>query len=366
MRQRTVDPPVAELAPERCRILRRRLLAWFDRHATELPWRRRSDAYSVWLSEVMLQQTQVDVVVPYFERFRRRFPTVAALAAADVDQVLELWQGLGYYGRARRLLRAAQAIMHEHRGEFPRTLAGARALPGVGRYTAGAVLSIAYGERLPAVDGNVARVLARWQKLPLHLDDPRGAAQFWVWASQLVPAQTPGWWNQALMELGRLVCTKTAPHCSACPVVAQCFAAADGSVASIPPKRRRRRPPRVEVAVAWLERRGRVAVCQRRSAGVLADFWELPETEVAAPDPPQRQLAQRLVELGWDDVTVGERLAQARHAMFNRQAAISVYACTATQHPVAGVAFVDPSQPRVLVTTATRKVARAVAAGARR
>ncbi len=197
--------------------LRRALLAFYDARRRDLPWRRDPDPYRVWVSEVMLQQTRVDAVVPYYERWLRRFPTLHALATAEPDEVLRAWEGLGYYARARNLHRAARVVRERHAGDVPSEPAALRELPGVGDYTAGAIASIAFGRREPAVDGNVRRVLARL----LDVADPPPARLRAV-AAALVPAERPGDFNQALMELGALVCTARVPRCADCPVRGVC------------------------------------------------------------------------------------------------------------------------------------------------
>jgi len=201
---------------------RRRLLAWFKRNARDLPWRRTRDPYAVWVSEIMLQQTQVVTVIDYFNRFLQTFPTIAALAAAPEEQVLRLWEGLGYYRRARQLHRAAQVIVREHDGKFPRTIDAVRSLPGIGRYTAGAILSIAFDAREPILEANTFRLYSR---LLAYCGDPRGREGeklLWEFASESLPNKGAGTLNQALMELGATVCTPRLPRCEVCPVVQLC------------------------------------------------------------------------------------------------------------------------------------------------
>ncbi|MGD8394832.1 MAG: A/G-specific adenine glycosylase [Candidatus Eiseniibacteriota bacterium] len=374
------------IAPSRRVALRRRLLAWYRDAARDLPWRRDPTPYAVWLSEIMLQQTQVAVVLPHYTRFRARFPTIEALAAAGEEAVLAAWQGLGYYGRARRLHAAARRIVAEHGGSFPSDPQAALALPGIGRYTAGAILSIAYGEPLPVVDGNVARVLARLEEIDGTLEDAAARALLWRLASELVPAEAPGDWNQALMELGALVCTAAAPRCDACPVRLSCRARAAGRTAELPPPRRRRRPPRIAVAVAWIEQDGAVLVTRRGDQGVLAGFWELPAADLpgaraaagdasmpatlALPTPRAARTALRPVlrTLGIDRFRIGAALARVTHTMFNRRAELTLFPVGADGGQLgragrgAGAAFVDLAAPAGRpLTTATRKLMAAVA-----
>src|SRR6266852_396195 len=216
------------------RQLCRSLLAWFDRHRRDLPWRRSRDVYHIWVSEVMLQQTQVATVIPYFKRFLEAFPTLADLAAAEEGDVLRLWEGLGYYRRARDLHRAAQRVVADHGGRIPQEPALLASLPGIGRYTLGAILSQAFDRRLPILETNSQRVLCRL--FGRRCDPRRGQARRWLWeiAESLLPARRVGAFNQALMELGALVCTPAVPRCGACPVRALCAARRLGIQDEIP------------------------------------------------------------------------------------------------------------------------------------
>jgi A/G-specific adenine glycosylase len=206
--------------------LRAALLAWFDRNRRELPWRRTRDPYAIWLSEVMLQQTQVATVIPYWERFLARFPTVTALAEAPLDEVLSLWSGLGYYSRARNLHRAANEVVARHGGALPASHAALLALPGFGRYTAGAVASIAFGLPEPLVDGNVARVFSRACAIEGAPGDREREKKLWAEAARWVQGERPGELNQALMELGATVCTARSPRCGLCPLTVCAWRAA--------------------------------------------------------------------------------------------------------------------------------------------
>lgn len=342
--------------------LRRALLRWYRTNARDLPWRRDPEPYRVWLSEIMLQQTQMDAVLPYFARFIERFPTISSLASAPEEDVLTVWQGLGYYRRARQLQEAARLVVARHGGAFPTIIEEALALPGVGRYTAGAILSIAYDRPLPVVDGNVARVLAR---LLAEGRAPQSApvqARFWAVASALVPRRDPGAWNQALMELGALVCTPRGPDCPACPVAHLCAAHAQGLVDSIPPPRARRLPPFVEVASAWCEKpSGSLAVVQRPDQGVLGGFWELPQADVPIGVDPRDELAAVLAAFGAMRIKLGDELGQVEHGMFNQRARLTAYAARMSWEKDAPVRFMtrDELLQRPL-TTSSRKLIRAV------
>ena len=229
-----------------------RMLAWFRANQRDLPWRRSRDPYRIWVAEVMLQQTRIAAVMPYYQRFLRQFSTVNSLAHAPESGVLKLWSGLGYYSRARNLHRAAKLIVTQHSGKFPRELSAALELPGIGTYTAAAVLSIAYDIPLAVLDGNVARVLARIKALR---GDPRAPKNWRALASaaqNLLATQTPGDWNQSLMELGEVICTPQSPRCTECPVARHCRAYAQGLTDEIPAPRRKRAAVHMKIAAAIL------------------------------------------------------------------------------------------------------------------
>lgn len=262
------------------------IVAHYRRHRRDLPWRRTRDAYAIWVSEIMLQQTRVATVIPYWERWMARFPTVAALAAAPLDDVLAAWAGLGYYSRARNLHRGAQWVVAH--GGLPRGAAELRAVPGVGAYTAGAIASIAWGERAPLVDGNVARVLARVFAIEDDVRTTAGQKRLWALAGELMtalaPSTDPGALNQGLMELGATVCTPSSPTCLTCPIAGQCAARASGrqdQLPRLPARRRADELPELAAVALWIERRGRVVVARRPAAGLYGGLWELPQADDA-------------------------------------------------------------------------------------
>ncbi len=337
--------------------LRRALLRWYDAHRRPLPWRGERDPYRVWLSEVMLQQTRVATAVPYYHAFLERFPSLASLARAREADVLTAWAGLGYYRRARQLREAARMVMREHGGRVPSEPAAFARLPGVGRYTAGAVLSIAFGRSLPVLDGNVARVLSRWGALRVSLREPRGARGLWALADELVPARRPGDWNQALMELGATLCTPRAPRCGECPVRRGCRALALGRVAEFPPVPARRAGEKVRRAVVLIERRGRMLVARREGA-LLAGLWEPPGVELAARGSARAALVARLGELG-----LRARLAPAgtaiRHAITHRDITAEAWRgeLAGPLPRTARLRWVDPLAPDVALTALARRVA---------
>lgn len=271
--------------PARMSAVRHALVAWFTRAGRDLPWRRTHDPYAILVSEFMLQQTQVATVVPYYERWLHRFPDAAALARAPEADVLRAWEGLGYYARARNLHRAARVLVEEHGGEFPRALGAIAALPGVGRYTAGAVVSFAFDLPVAAVDANVARVLARWLNLSTPLDTAAGQAAVWTTAERFVPAPgqdqgdgvNPRRWNSALMELGALVCRARAPACLICPAQGWCGAFASGAPEAVPVKAARRATVAVDEPCAWIVSPERGLLLQQSTAGARwRGLWKLP------------------------------------------------------------------------------------------
>lgn len=260
------------------------LLAWFDRHGRhDLPWQRPRTPYRVWISEIMLQQTQVQTVIPYFERFMERLPDVASLARAPLDEVLALWSGLGYYARARHLHRAAAVIVHEHGGRFPDTLEGWLALPGVGRSTAGAILAQAFDQRQPILDGNVRRVLARYHAVPGWPGEKAVEERLWQLAEAATPASRVADYTQAIMDLGATVCTRT-PRCEHCPLADGCRARAQDRVADYPGRRPRKTLPIRRTAMLILrDPQGRILLERRPPTGIWGGLWSLPECSLHTP-----------------------------------------------------------------------------------
>jgi A/G-specific adenine glycosylase len=259
--------------------LRSAILTYYSEARRDLPWRRTRDPYAIWVSEVMLQQTRVDTVIPYYERFISRWPNVRSLSEAPADDVRAAWSGLGYYRRASSMMKAAASIVRDHRGEVPGDFAALERLPGFGRYTAGAVASIAFGVEVPAVDGNVLRVLARVDGV--EGDVARGDANRAVWsfAEALVRGERPGDLNQGLIELGALVCTPKAPSCDVCPVAAECVALAQGKVHEIPAPKRRPKRRTIEMTALLSVDGERVLLEKQPEAGLFAGLWCLPMLE---------------------------------------------------------------------------------------
>jgi len=316
--------PTASPAERRSR--RSALLAWYDANKRDLPWRRTRDPYAVWISEIMLQQTRVDSAKEHYRRFLERFPTVRALATADLADVLRVWAGLGYYRRARMLHAAAQAVLERHSGKLPASVDELRALPGIGDYTSGAIASIAFGVPAPAVDGNVDRVLSRWLAFQ---GDPRstaGRARIREEATALVDGvDRPGDWTQALMELGAVVCTPTRPSCLLCPVASSCHARLRGLESEIPPPKARRAAVAVEHAAAVIEERGRWLLVKRPEESVNAGLYEFPTAELTDGSDARRALASVVRESAGLDISVGEAAAEVRHTITYRRIRVSAF-----------------------------------------
>ncbi len=294
-----------------------RLLAWYEQHRRHLPWRDHSNPYAVWVSEVMLQQTRVEAVIPYFERWMARFPTLQSLAEASEQEVLRLWEGLGYYSRARNLHRAAQMVMEQFGGVLPRSAEALQRLPGIGRYTAGAIASIAFGLDKPALDGNVRRVYARLFDLELPVDSPEGERRLWELATAHLPSGRAGEFNQALMDLGATLCLPRRPRCGRCPLREDCLAYQRGVQEERPRRRLRAPPPHHVYAAAAIVRpiRGRMCtlLARRPGRGLLGGLWEFPNGRIEGVEP-DRELVAALGGQYRLKVQVEAALGAIRHA----------------------------------------------------
>ena len=308
-------------------FIRAALLRWYRKNARHLPLRRTRDPYAILVAEVALQQTRIRVGGPFLQRFLRQFPTVEALASASEDEVLRAWEGLGYYRRARLLREAAREIVLRHRGKVPETFEALRDLPGVGPYTAGAVASIAFGLRVPAVDGNAARVLSRLFLVPSPVSSGAGLREYREIAARLIDPGDPGAFNQALMELGSLVCKPRRPRCGACPLSKHCKAFKGEKVAKFPPPAPRPALPEVAVAFALVERQGRVLAVRRGRGALLAGLWGLPGGEVRAEESPEETLAHHLGRYGLSLKTARE-VDRRRKEFSSRVWDARVFACS--------------------------------------
>lgn len=286
--------------------LQQKLLQWWDHHHADLPWRRTNDPYAIWVSEIMLQQTQIGTVIPYYERWMARFPTVEVLAEASLDEVLKLWEGLGYYSRARNLHHAAKMVVDVYDGRLPQTASELQELKGVGRYTAGAIASIAFDQPAPILDGNIIRVLTRLYDIDEDVTHTATKNKLWKQTEQLVPTERPGDFNQALMELGQTVCLPKKPSCIICPLQAICLARQRGTQYERPVKPPRKRTPHYDVAagIIWrdetaaLKPDGQFLIAQRQLDSLLGGLWEFPggkqEPGETLPQTLRRELSEEL------------------------------------------------------------------------
>jgi len=305
------------------------LPAWYRQHRRPLPWRDHPDPYGIWISEIMLQQTQVDTVIPYYLRFLERFPTVAALAASPLEDVLKAWENLGYYARARHLHRAANVICERFQGRIPDTMEAISTLPGIGPYTAGAILSMAFGKPVPAVDGNVRRVLSRLFAIDAPIDQPGTQKALQPLAVSLIPEKSPGDFNQALMDLGATICTPKTPVCTACPLGGLCRARQAGLQDRLPASTRKPSPPHKRVAAAVIRnRRGEVLIVQRPAQGLLASLWKFPGNVIRKGEPLTDGLMRTIHEELGLRIQVGEEIASIKHAYTHFRMTLTVFRCS--------------------------------------
>ncbi len=307
---------------------RRKLPEWFDRVARPLPWRTDRTPYRIWVSEVMLQQTRVDQATPYFERFMAAFPTLESLAAADLHDVLLKWEGLGYYSRARNLHRATGIVVREHAGRVPDTEAAFSALPGVGPYTAAAVLSIAYARPLAVLDGNVARVLTRVFAIDDDVKAGRTRSRLLQLASSLLLAKDPGRFNEAMMELGATVCTPVRPACPDCPLSEVCLARELGTPERFPVSRPKAPVPHFNIAVGVIYREDGCVFIQRRpEEGLLGGLWEFPGGKQEAGETMEEACRREIFEEVGVEVNVGRQIARIRHAYTHFKITLHAFRC---------------------------------------
>lgn len=301
--------------------LRQRLLSWYEAHRRDLPWRRTSDPYQIWVAEVMLVQTQVDTVVPYYRRFLERFPDVESLAAADLDDVLKAWEGLGYYARARNLHKAAGIIVERHGGELPRDEKNLRALPGIGPYVAAAIRAIAFDDPVLAVDGNVRRVLSRLNDLA----DP--SDRIIKGHGGPLVAERPGDVNQALMDLGSAICTPRSPRCDVCPIESACLARANGTAAERPGRRAARKRPHYDIAVGVVWRGDEILIAKRAPEGLLGGLWEFPGGKQEPGESLEAAVVREVGEEVGVEVEPGARIAAVDHAYSHFEITLHAFHC---------------------------------------
>lgn len=310
------------------------LIDWFNANGRDLPWRHTHDPYHIWLSEVMLQQTQVKTVIDYYNRFLILFPTIQDLAKAPADTVLKAWEGLGYYARCRNLHQTAKIVTDEYNGRFPDTLEAVEALPGIGRSTAGAILTFSYGQAHPLLDGNVKRVLSRLFDIDEDIAKPSLQPLLWQYSEQLLAGTAgieKGSWafNQGIMELGATICIPKEPRCLVCPVSQYCEAVAKGVQVDRPIKTKKAPTPHynIGVGVIWDENKNRVFIQQRPAEGLLGGLWEFPGGKQEANETIEETVKRELKEELGFEVTLGERVITVKHAYTHFKVTLHVYHC---------------------------------------
>lgn len=308
-------------------VLAVQLLEWYDKNARDLPWRKDKDAYRIWVSEIMLQQTRVEVVKEYYKRWMERFPTLEVLAQASEQEVLNYWQGLGYYSRARHLLAGVREVCAQYGGKVPDNPAMIQRLPGVGEYTAGAIASIAYNRAAPAVDGNVLRIFSRLFCLDGDISKAATKREIYRLIQQQLPAQCPGDFNQALMDLGAMVCIPRRPRCTLCPLTNLCEAYAREVQDTLPVRAPKKAPQLIVLAAGVVRRDGKYLVRQRAKTGLLAGMWEFPAIEVAEEEGAANRLKEELWHELRQAVYVKEKMFHYIHTFSHRQWDISFYQC---------------------------------------
>jgi A/G-specific adenine glycosylase len=315
------------------------LLRWYAKHRRDLPWRRTTDPYAIWISEIMLQQTTVNAVIPYYERWLEIFPDVRSLARAPLQKVLKAWQGLGYYARARHLHEAAKIVVNEHGSRIPRDREIVRRLPGFGPYTTAAVLSLAFGKPLPVIDANVRRVVMRLARIRGKAGSDKDAA-IMAYILAVFPPKKPGAFNQAMMELGALVCKPRSPQCLLCPVSAFCRAYKAGEQEIIPATTKRS-SRKIEAVVAVIERNGKYLIQKRPSSGLLAGLWEFPGGKREPGETLEEALAREVREELGVEVREARPLVTVRHAYTEYRVTLHAFACSIVGEPKA-----DPKRLR--------------------
>lgn len=308
--------------------LAEKLLNWYHQHARDLPWRQHPDAYAVWVSEIMLQQTRVETVIPYFKRWMERFPSVAALAQASLQDVLNAWEGLGYYSRARNLHKAAGIVVEDHGGEIPGDRKSLLKLPGIGPYTAGAIASIAFDRDEAALDGNIRRVLSRVFNVEEPARSPAGERRLWALAEENLPPGRAGDYNQALMDLGATICLPRAPLCLLCPLDSLCQAKALGIQEERPVTTPKAAIPHATVTAAIIRRDEEVLIAQRKPEGLLGGMWEFPGGKTEPGEDLETCLKREICEELGVEIEVGDKFGVYQHAYTHFRVTLHAFRCT--------------------------------------
>ena len=300
---------------------------WYEKHKRPMPWRETNDPYKIWVSEVMLQQTQVNTVIPYYIKFLKQFPNLKSLAEASQHDVIKVWEGLGYYARARNLHRATQKVVHEYQNQIPGNIADFQRLPGVGRYIAAAVLSIAFDVPLAVVDGNVKRVLARLFRIEEPANKTSSAGIFEKSATMLLLKKQPGTHNQAMMELGALICKPANPDCMGCPVKRFCQSYEKNAVGEYPKRIKKKPTPEYHIAVGVILKNDKILITKRKSEGLLGGLWEFPGGKIEKGETPEEACLRELKEEVNLKVEIESHLTQVKHAYTHFKIRMEVFIC---------------------------------------
>ena len=315
------------MTPKQIEQFQNRLVEWYRRHQRRLPWRETGDPYRIWISEVMLQQTQVQTVLPYYQKFLSHFPDVNQLADADLQKVLKAWEGLGYYARARNMHRAAKILVEQAGGKFPESWASVRDLPGVGDYIAAALLSIAFNQPYAVVDGNVKRVLARLLEISAPVNKSSSYKIFKKAADRLLDDRHPGIFNQAMMELGATICKPGTPDCAGCPVRSFCHANQNGKVDIFPKRVKAPKTPLHHIAVGVVYKNNRMLITRRKLEGLLGGLWEFPGGKVKKHETPESACIREIKEEVNLAVAVAGHITQVKHAYTHFKIRMDVFSC---------------------------------------
>ncbi len=306
------------------------LIRWYGKNQRLLPWRKTKDPYYIWVSEVMLQQTQVNTVIPYYLQFQEQFPDLEALARADLTQVLKAWEGLGYYGRARNFHKAARLIMENHQGRIPSSAENFRKLPGVGPYITAAVQSIAFNQPLPVVDGNVKRLLSRLVGIDTPVNQSGADKIFREWAEKLLDTKRPGDFNQAMMELGALICRPKQPDCRQCPLQYGCLAFKNKKILQYPKRIKPKPIPEYHIVAGIIRRKGHLLITRRKPEGLLGGLWEFPGGKIQKGETPETACLREIKEEVNLTVQIDSHLTQVKHAYTHFRIEMEVFLCS---HP---------------------------------
>jgi len=319
-------PPIM-LPPKRVKIFQSRLLNWYDSNKRDMPWRNNRDPYRILVSEFMLQQTQVKTVIPYFNKWMKSFPTAKKLAVASESNVLKHWEGLGYYSRARNLLKSAIQIQRDYAGKVPDSLEEIIKLPGVGRYTAGAVLSIAYDKNVPVLDGNVKRVLSRLMLLKENGSNQKSETRLWNTMESLLPEKGCGTFNQAFMELGATVCLPNNPFCEDCPLKNFCKAQQSGKQELFPPPKTAIKISRIQVSAGVIFKKGYVYIQKRKAKGLMGGLWEFPGGKIESGETEEECLRREIKEELNINIRIGKKIMTHRHSYTRFRVTLHVFQC---------------------------------------